>query len=277
MPMPRSSAPPERPSSISAQGSLVGGDGCAPVAWEIAEETPVALACNGRQRLVMMATPADLEDFAVGMALTEGIVARVRDIEAIAIEAAEDGIVVDLMVDPARLAGARLRRRAIEGRSGCGICGVEALDDLPGMHRRSGRPRPAGAEAMLRGLRELARHQPGNARCRSLHAAAWCDRDGKVLLAREDVGRHNALDKLLGALARRGEAGDGVEGFVVMSSRCSFELVQKAATFGIAALVTVSAPTALALRVAGAAGMTLAARAGDAVVVFDPSCLEAAA
>lgn len=260
--------------ALAVHGLRTGGQGSVAVAWQIAEEAPVAFSCNGRQRLVMMATPSDLEDFAIGLALTEGFVESAGVIDAIRVAKETRGMVVDLSVDPAHLARARVRRKALEGRSGCGICGIASLDDLPAPRRRPGACRPIAPSAMLRGLRGLHDHQPGNARCRSLHAAAWCDREGVVLLAREDVGRHNALDKLLGALARGGVHGDG---FVVMSSRCSFELVQKIAMRGIATLATVSAPTALALRLASAGGITLAALSGDAVVVFDPYCMEAAA
>lgn len=239
----------------------------ADVTWLVAEETPVAFEYNGRSHAVMMATPADLEDFAMGFSLCEEIVGSAADIERIGVRTLEDGIVLSIEVDPLRLLRGSLRRRSMEGRSGCGLCGVDSLANAVREPRKVTAGFAASVEAVARAFAALPDHQPMNRANRSLHAAAWADPAGRILLAREDVGRHNALDKLAGALTR--ETIDPAGGFAVMSSRCSFELVQKAATIGIPLLATISAPTALALKLARAAGMTLAARSrGDGVMLF---------
>ncbi|WP_207461018.1 formate dehydrogenase accessory sulfurtransferase FdhD [Azospirillum sp. SYSU D00513] len=254
--------------SVAVTGK--GGQGTAPggaVTWLLAEETPVAIEYNRRSHAVMMATPADLEDFALGFSLCEDIVAVADDVEAVTVRTATNGIVVNVDVDPLRLLRGSLRRRSMEGRSGCGICGVDSLGNAV----RDPRPVAPGfrpsAEAVAAAFARLPDHQPMNRDNRSVHAAAWCDPAGRILMAREDVGRHNALDKLVGGLARAGiPAGSG---FAVMTSRCSFELVQKAAAVGIPLLATMSAPTALAFDLARAAGMTLAARSrADGVLLF---------
>jgi len=237
------------------------------VTWLVAEEVPVAFEYNRRAHAVMMATPADLEDFALGFSLCEGILGSAGDVDDIRVRHTADGIVLSIAADPLRLLKGSLRQRSMEGRSGCGLCGVDSLANL----RRAPQPVRASfapdAGAVGAAFARLADHQPMNHANRSLHAAAWCDSSGRILLAREDVGRHNALDKLAGALAAAGH--DLAAGFAVLSSRCSFELVQKAAAVGIPLLATLSAPTGLALTLAREAGMTLAARArGDGVMLF---------
>mgnify|MGYP001018336471 CR=1 FL=1 len=249
--------------SVAVTGTGSGGA----VTWMIAEETPVAFEYNGRSHAVMMATPADLEDFALGFSLCEGIVAEPADIERVTVRPARAGIVLDIRADAMRLVSGNLRKRSMEGRSGCGLCGVDSLANAVRQPRPVAAGRRPSVEAVMAAFAGLAEHQPMTRANRSVHAAAWCDPDGRIRLAREDVGRHNALDKLAGALARAGI--DPAAGFVVMSSRCSFELVQKAATLGVPLLATLSAPTALALDLARAAGMTLAARApGDGAILF---------
>ena len=156
--------------------------------------------------------------------------------------------------------------RALEGRTGCGLCGIEDIAQVIRPLPKVAPKAKIGAEAIERAFAELPAHQPMNRLTHSVHAAAWCDPMGRVLVVREDVGRHNALDKLLGALARRDT--DFGTGFIAMTSRCSFELVQKAATMGVPLLATLSAPTALALELAKRAGMTLAARSPEGIVVF---------
>ncbi len=237
------------------------------VIWLVAEEVPVAFEYNRRAHAVMMATPADLEDFALGFSLCEGILASRGDVDDIRVRHAADGIVLSVACDPLKLLKGSLRQRSMEGRSGCGLCGVDSLANV----LRPPRPVTASfvpdAGAVAVAFARLAEHQPMNRANRSLHAAAWCDPSGRIRMAREDVGRHNALDKLAGALAA-GEH-DMSAGFAVLSSRCSFELVQKAAAVGIPFLATVSAPTGLALTLARKAGMTLAARAPrDGVMLF---------
>lgn len=242
------------------------GDRCE-VTWLVAEEVPVAFEYNRRAHAVMMATPADLEDFALGFSLCEGILGSAGDIEGVSVQREADGIVLSITADPLRLLKGSLRQRSMEGRSGCGLCGVESLANLRRAPRRVAASFAADPAAVAAAFAGLPAHQPMNRANRSLHAAAWCDPAGRIVLAREDVGRHNALDKLAGALIAAGH--DPSAGFAVLSSRCSFELVQKAAAVGIALLATLSAPTGLALTLAREAGMTLAARArGDGVMLF---------
>ena len=158
-------------------------------------------------------------------------------------------------------------KRSLEGRVGCGLCGIEDIKDAIRMPAGVVQKSALSPEAVALAYARLPDHQPMNAINRTVHAAAWCSVHGDILLAREDVGRHNALDKLIGALAKAGM--DPRYGFVLMSSRCSFELVQKCALAGIGALATVSAPTALALQLAGQAGLKLAALSKGGVMIFD--------
>ena len=253
--------------SRPAHGLLHRLGGALPTIWQLPEEVPVAILFNSQNYTVMMATPADLEDFALGFALAEGIVARASDIEGVLVLPTAEGLAVDLAVAEDRLNRGRMAKRSLEGRAGCGLCGIEDIKDairMPG-HRVPGVV--LSAQAVARAYESLPRHQPMNEVNRTVHAAAWCSVDGEILLAREDVGRHNALDKLIGALTRSGA--DLAAGFVLMSSRCSFELVQKCAIAGIGALATVSAPTALALSLARQAGLKLAALSQRGVMIFE--------
>lgn len=240
--------------------------------WQLAEEAPVNLFYNEQPYVVMMTTPGDLEDFAWGFSISEGVLASADLIRDVSVVAVEGGIVVDVST----IEGARVRHerqaRAIEGRSGCGLCGMQQLEqvlrELPPVRATF----TLSPQAVARAFEEMPARQVMNRENHSVHAAAWCQPDGQVLLIREDVGRHTALDKLIGALARQQTNFSG--GFVVMTSRCSFELVQKAAAVGIPYLATVSAPTSLALDLARRAGMALASLSPEGVVMFD-SGLEA--
>ena len=227
--------------------------------WAIAEETPVEIGFNGEAWTVMLATPLDLGDLAIGLAFTEGVLEDAGAVETVRIDVWPEGVTADIRIDPVHLATDRLRRRTLIGRTGCGLCGVETLADL---HDRPETALIAGRrieeEAVARALDALSDHQPLNASTHSVHAAAWCAPDGGIETAREDVGRHNALDKLAGARARAGLIGR--EGFVVMSSRCSYELVIKAARIGAAGIASVSAPTGLALDIARARGLEILCR-----------------
>ena len=245
----------------------VGVEEGADVEWQVPEETAVAFEYNGRSHAVMMATPADLEDFALGFSLAEEIVGSAADIEKIAVRETPLGFVVNLTVDPLRLLRGSLRSRSMEGRSGCGLCGVDSLVHAVREPRKIETALEVDPAAVAAALRSLPDHQPMNRANRSVHAAAWCAPDGSIRLAREDVGRHNALDKLIGAIA--GSGADPATGFVVMTSRCSFELVQKTAAVGIPLLATISAPTALALELARNANLTLGALSRrDTVILF---------
>jgi FdhD protein len=238
-----------------------------PVMWQVPEEVPVALLYNGRSHAVMMATPADLEDFAVGFTLGEEILDAFTDIDGVVVEPQSGGIAVDMAVDKMLMARRALRKRSMEGRSGCGLCGAESLEGVirkPRPVRAGFVPDPAAVQAAFA---ELPAFQAMNRANRSVHAAAWCDAGGNILLAREDVGRHNALDKMIGAVIRGGLSPS--DGFAIMTSRCSFELVQKAAAVGIPLLATMSAPTSLALDLARQAGMTLGAMSrAESIVLF---------
>jgi FdhD protein len=255
--------------SRPATGTVIRADGTTGCAtWQLPDEVPVALQINSEPYAVMMATPSDLRDFAVGFLTGEGLLADTSAIAGILVMPVENGIAVDVAVREGAIDPSRLVRRRIEGRSGCGLCGVEdiaaALRPLPALERG---PAPDAA-AILRAAAALPALQPMNAHNRTVHGAAWASASGDIELVREDVGRHNALDKLIGALAQTGI--DRSAGFVLMTSRCSFELVQKTVTAGIGALVTVSAPTALAHDLAKKSNLYLAALGAGGVVVFNP-------
>jgi formate dehydrogenase accessory protein FdhD len=223
------------------------------------EEVPVALVYNGISHAVMLASPGDLEDFALGFSLSEGILQAPRELYDCEVLAAPGGIEVRLEVATERLFALQARRRSLAGRTGCGLCGI---DSLQAATRPTPRVAPRDAlptAAIQRALADLPGWQPLHRATGAAHAAAWAANDGSVLVAREDVGRHNALDKLIGALAKR--RFDPAAGFLLVTSRASYEMVQKAAAAGIGLLAAVSAPTALAARLAEAAGLTLVGRA----------------
>lgn len=262
--------------SVAALRSDYTGASGEPVSLAVPVEAPVAIETNGIAYAVMMATPIDLEDFVTGFLMAEGL-AHAGEVGEVALHRVENGEWGEGHVARVNLPAERLgpileRARRRVGDSSCGICGIEgveaALRPLPVLASRS-RVTP---EAIRRGLDGLAARQELGRLTRATHAAAFCDGDGQVLAVREDVGRHNALDKLVGALARGGI--DPAGGFVIMTSRCSYELVEKAVRAGIALLVTISAPTDLAVRRAGAAGLTLAVVARDdaMLVIAPPAC-----
>jgi FdhD protein len=221
----------------------------------VAVEAPIEIAYGGQAFAVMMGTPADLEDFAAGFSLTEGVVESFAEIRAIEAHVEAEAARVDVALTGARLHAHLARRRAIAGRTGCGLCGIEDLDHLPKTRRRDAPPRLPDPAAVGAAVAALEAHQPLNAATRAVHGAVWCDARGEILVAREDVGRHNALDKCIGALLRGGVGPE--QGFFVVTSRCSYEMVTKAAAFGAQALVCVSAPTSLALSAAERTGLAL--------------------
>ena len=237
--------------------------------WGIAVETPIEIAIDGAPWTVMMATPADLEDLATGLVLTERVVDRPDAIITLTVANYLDGVAVDVRIAAGSPNASTQRRRSLEGRVGCGLCGVEALSGLP-RPAAAVQPRPRiDARAVHDALARLAQMQPLNRTTRSVHAAAWCHADGTIDVVREDVGRHNALDKVVGALARAGRLSE--PGFVVMTSRCSFELVYKAAATGAGALATVSAPTSLALEWSTRLGLPLLCAGNDGAIVEFPA------
>ncbi|MFZ2266270.1 MAG: formate dehydrogenase accessory sulfurtransferase FdhD [Azonexus sp.] len=224
---------------------------------EVIEEVPVALVYNGISQAVMLASPADLEDFALGFSLAEGILAHRRELYDLEIRNTCDGISVEMEIAPQRFLALKERRRNLAGRTGCGLCGVESLAEVSRMPDAL----PPGAghfpdlSAIDEGLRQLPDWQSLHRQTGAAHGAAWADLHGNILCCREDVGRHNALDKLIGALARAEQPRP--PGFALVTSRASYEMVQKAASAGISALVAISAPTALAIRQAETLGMLL--------------------
>jgi formate dehydrogenase accessory protein FdhD len=221
----------------------------------VAEEVPVAFVYSGRPHVVMMCTPDDLEDLAFGFSLTEGIVARASEIERVDLSRHARGAELAITI-PVEAAGRLAQRtRALAGRTGCGLCGVEAIDDAVRAVRPVRSPLRITANALWRAGESLDAHQPINRETHAVHAAAWARPDGELAVVREDVGRHNALDKVLGALARAGS--DASAGFLVVTSRASFELVQKASAAGVAVLAAVSRPTGLAVRIAEESGIAL--------------------
>ncbi len=233
----------------------------------IAAEVPVALVYNGVPHVVMMATPSDLADFALGFSLTEGILADAEGLLDLEVEEGETGIRVSMTITPERIAGLKERRRNMVGRTGCGLCGVDDLTQVARPLPRVGKGVKVAVGAIHQALDSLPAWQPTNKETGALHAAAWVTSMGEIAFVREDVGRHNALDKLVGAM-ERGRINPEA-GFAVITSRCSFEMVQKAATFRIPILVAISAPTTMALRIAEQAGITLVALArSDGITVY---------
>ncbi len=220
----------------------------------VAEEVAVAISYNGVAHVVMMMTPADLEDFAFGFSLSEGVVAHPSQVHGAEVQRHDGGIELAVTLSNERFALLREARRNLVGRTGCGLCGAESLDQAirPVPQVVGGvRIEPAAIE---RALAALDARQPLQGLTGAAHGAAWCDVSGDIVCAREDVGRHNALDKLIGALARSELSRDG---FALVSSRASYEMVSKAARGGMQLLVAVSAPTTLAVQLAEQAGLTL--------------------
>jgi FdhD protein len=234
----------------------------------VAVEAPVQIVIGGAPFAVMMATPNDLEDFAYGFALTEQIANSVADIRSVEVEQVEDGWKLKIAISGERLQAHLARGRAMSGRTGCGLCGIEDFSQVPSPRPPLHPQAPIAPDAIRTAVSELEARQPLNQATRAVHAAAWCGRDGAIVLVREDVGRHNALDKTIGALSRDGVPPD--DGFIIITSRCSFEMVAKAAIFGAGTLVSVSAPTSLALERARRFGVRVIAVARrDQALCFD--------
>jgi len=233
----------------------------------VADEVAVALSYNGSTHAVMMATPADLEDFGIGFTLTEGIVERAHEIRSIELIESELGIEVRMWLDGDRSAALAARRRSMSGPVGCGLCGIESLEQARRTPLRVGDGAAYHARDLLAAMRALEPRQILNRQTRSVHAAAFWHPSTGIGPVREDVGRHNALDKLAGAIL-----GDGLpacDGAVLLTSRVSVEMVQKAAMIGVPLMIAVSAPTTLAIRTAEEAGITLLAIArNDGYGVF---------
>jgi FdhD protein len=256
--------PVSRPASVEASRLIC-----------IAEETPIAFRYGGFAHAVMMATPDDLDDFALGFSHSEGIIDKASEVRNVIIHESEDGFALDVTLDGQSLhrylAGRRVRQ--LRGHTSCGLCGVEDLQDVRRPAARVERAKAPDASAVVSALDALRALQPLSRHTRGAHASAWVTLEGKLRTVREDVGRHNSLDKLIGALLRM-EAPS--EGFCLITSRCSFEMVQKAVMAGFSTLVSAGMPTALAVRSAADAGLTLysISREGEPLQFTEPGCLE---
>ncbi len=231
----------------------------------LAVEVPVGLEYNGISHAVMLASPADLEDFALGFSLTEGIISDPSECYGVEVEERPDGRLLHIDIASERFVKLKERRRNMTGRTGCGLCGTEALDQVSRgvaavAHRHAVHP------AMLTaGMRAMHALQPMQQQSGATHAAAWIDAFGALLCVREDVGRHNALDKLIGALAK--QKTDFPLGAMLLTSRASYEMVQKAAMMDIGCVAAISAPTSFAVELAEQAGVTLLGFMRDASYV----------
>jgi FdhD protein len=259
----------------SLPGLAVTREGTRAVTRTLPEEVPVAVSFNGTTLAVMMCTPADIEDFAHGFALTEGVITGLDEVESFEVIAHPKGLEARFWIADARGETLAARRRQMAGPVGCGLCGIDSLDEAVRALPHVGRPPLALGRAEIAAATESLRgHQPLHDQTRAVHAAGFLRPGEGLVLAREDVGRHNALDKLIGALARSGH--DASSGAIVITSRVSVEMVQKAAMARCAVIVAASAPTVLALRLADEAGITLAAfaRAGAFDLYSHPDRIE---
>jgi FdhD protein len=234
-------------------------------------EAPVALEFNGLAYAVMMATPADLEDFALGFALTEGLARQPSDLSDIGVAEVEKGWIVRASLTGLGIDKLTERVRTRVAESSCGLCGIENLDAVARPLPKIPPHEPLDEAAIFRALGELRGHQALGKATGAAHAAAFAAPDGAILHVREDVGRHNALDKLIGALAKAGQ--DPAEGFVLSSARCSYEIVEKTVRAGATRLVTISLPTSMAVERASGAGLSLycLARDDSVLLVNEPS------
>lgn len=239
----------------------------------VAEEIPVALNYNGQPYAVMLASPTDLEDFALGFSLTENIITSAAELHRIEVREELSGIQILLQIPPERAERLAPNTRSLAGNSGCGLCGTRQLEDVVRWPPAVVATTTMTSESINRGLAGMQARQPMFLVTGATHAAAWCLPNGELGAVREDVGRHNALDKLMGAMARAGQS--TAEGALLLTSRASYEMVQKAAWCGVAVIVAVSAPTALAIAMAEHAQIALLglARDGRYVAYTHPSRL----
>jgi len=233
----------------------------------VVDEAAVALVYNGISHAVMMATPQDLEEFALGFSLSEGIIDRPAECYGIDVATGPGGIEVQLEIASGAFVRLKERRRTLAGRTGCGLCGVDSLDQVCRSLPKLAPAQGFHTAGVRRALAAIGAEQKLTRLTGAAHAAAWCALDGSLRIVREDVGRHNALDKVIGAMARANA--QPADGFLLITSRVSFEMAQKAIGAGVAALVGMSAPTLAAVQLAESSGMTLLAFArGDDFVCY---------
>ena len=221
----------------------------------VAVELPVGLEFNGISHAVMLASPADLEDFALGFSLSEGIIASPAEFYGCDIEPRDEGCLVKIEIASERFAALKQRRRNLAGRTGCGLCGTEALEQVARELSPVQQSAAIAPSVLMAGMRAMQLRQPMQQQSGATHAAAWLDDAGQLVCVREDVGRHNALDKLIGALSR--QKINFSRGALLLTSRASYEMVQKAATMGIGTIAAISAPTSFAVELAERAGVAL--------------------
>jgi FdhD protein len=227
----------------------------------VAEEVPIVLVYNGVSHVVMLATPTNLDDFALGFSLTEGIIANASEIESSKIYQHANGIEVQLKIPEVRFQGLSNKGRNLTGRTGCGLCGATTLKQAIKPTRSVLGNLKITSKQLITALQNLSEHQKLNQLTGAIHAVAWVSPENGIVELREDVGRHNALDKLIGALLKRDT--DFSAGFMITTSRASYEMVQKATSVGVTILAAISAPTALAIRLAEESGLTLIGFARD--------------
>jgi len=220
----------------------------------VAEEVPVAMIYNGISHAVMLATPQDLEDFALGFSLAEGILSNPKELYGIEVVQQASGIELRMEIANVRFFQLKDRRRSMTGRTGCGLCGAESLTQALRLPESVNTSKEVFTPtAVLKAIKDAVSQQALQAETGATHASFWVQANGDIVMVREDVGRHNALDKLLGAKANQ----EKEKGFVLTTSRASYEMVQKVAVAGVAMLVAISAPTGLAIRLAEQCGITL--------------------
>lgn len=248
------------PNHVSLPVRRYTGDKAGESVHNVAVETPVALVYQGLSHVVMMATPDDLTDFGLGFSLSERILASAEELKSIEAVPVDKGIVLRMTIPHERFQAIFDQHRHLPGRTGCGLCGVESLEqavpDLPQVPQNGQVIKP---QAVYQAFERLHAFQPEKRATGAVHAAAWCTPDGEIQVVREDVGRHNALDKLIGAMAGAGLSfGDG---FCLITSRCSYEMVQKAVQMGMPMIAAISAPTTFAVDLAERHNLTLLALA----------------
>ena len=233
----------------------------------LAVEAPLNIAYGGVPFAVMMTTPCDLEDFVTGFSITEGVIEKPDDIRGLQFEQVEGGMKAHVTLAAGQMQAHLARSRTMAGRTGCGVCGIADIEALPRRKAAVESRQRLTLDAIHRASTAINAAQPLGALTHAMHAAAWCTPSGEIVLVREDAGRHNALDKLIGALAKMGESPQA--GFVLITSRASFEMVEKTAVFGASCLVAISAPTSLAVERAKELGVTLAGVARhDGVILY---------
>lgn len=240
----------------------------------VADEVPVVLVYNTHPHVVMLATPLNLEDFALGFSLTEGIIQHPKELQSVRVVQRSKGVEVRMTIPQARIEKLEGKGRNMTGRTGCGLCGASTLEQAIRRPAPVGAGLPLDADLLSAALRDMPSKQTLNQLTGAVHAAAWLDPDRGIIAVREDVGRHNALDKLIGSLAKAGCNFD--KGWLLVTSRASYEMVQKAASVGITLLAAISAPTGLAIQLAEESGLTLVgfARNENHVIYTHPHRLQ---